>query len=370
MEDWDLKHSVALPLGTVRLMETFGIEGAVSEKVVASLRRRILALLMSKCPRLNESSSSPAVACGGNAEALAQIAPGPRVRGVPTISLPFLQERMGQILRLDVPARMKAFGVRRDRAEVMGLAALVLTTLGNYLGLRELLVPGVGVREGVLLDLVAAKFARAYPSRPETTLARTLLNGARWFARRLDYDARHAEQVRRLALALFDQLRPIHLLGSSERLLLELAAILHDIGHCVQRRGHHRHGEYLVRQGEIPGLRGWRREMVANLVRYHNSKSEPRRNHKSYAALTGARRRVVRQLSAILRIAERLEKDHRRAVAGLEVEVRNRTALFHLQLENDARLDAAGILRKAALFEREFGLKVALKRAPLSQQVA
>ena len=111
-----------------------------------------------------------------------------------------------------------------------------------------------------------------------------MLAGARWFARRLDYDAHHAEQVARLALSLFDQLRPIHEMSQDMRLVLEIGALLHDVGCFVHRKSHHRHGEYLVRNGEIPGLRGWRRNMVAALVRYHNCKSEPQVEHASYAA--------------------------------------------------------------------------------------
>ena len=76
------------------------------------------------------------------------------------------------------------------------------------------------------------------------------------------------------------------------RLVLELGALLHDVGHFVNNKAHHRHGDYLVRNGEIPGLRGWRRDMVAMLVRYHNAKSEPQLDHKPYAGLDGARRKI------------------------------------------------------------------------------
>src|SRR6202043_2689730 len=110
----------------------------------------------------------------------------------------------------------------------------------------------------------------------------------------------------RLALSLFDQLRPLHEMEPDLRVVLEIAALLHDIGHFVHRKSHHRHGEYLVRNGEIPGLRGWRRDMAAALVRYHNCKSDPQLEHASYATLDGPRRRESRLLSALLRIAEKL----------------------------------------------------------------
>ena len=170
-----------------------------------------------------------------------------------------------------------------------------------------MLVPGVGVREGILLDLVAQQYSGGIVSDEERGRAAEIRQGALWFASRLNYNQHHAEQVARLALSLFDQLRPIHEMGSELRLLLEVAALLHDIGHFVNRKNHNRHGEYLIRNGEVPGLRGWRCEMVAALVRYHNSKSEPALEHSSYAALDGERRRQCRLLTSLLRIAEKLD---------------------------------------------------------------
>ena len=105
--------------------------------------------------------------------------------------------------------------------------------------------------------------------------------------RRFGYNEPHAEQVACLALSLFDQLRPLHQMGADLRVALEMGALLHDIGYYVHRKSHHRHGEYLVRNGEIPGLSGWRQDMVASLVRYHNSKSEPAIDHPSYVSLDG-----------------------------------------------------------------------------------
>jgi exopolyphosphatase/guanosine-5'-triphosphate,3'-diphosphate pyrophosphatase len=201
-----------------------------------------------------------------------------------------LRERLWQILSLDVAERMRTFDVRQDRAEVIGIAAIVLTTIGQWLNLRGMLVPGVGVREGVLRELVAAQYSPPQVSTEEQDRARVLLAGAEWFARRLDYDAHHAEQVRRIAVSLFDQLRPLHRLDHELRLILEMGAVLHDVGYFINRKGHHRHGDYLIRNGDIPGLRGWRRDMVACLVRYHNSKSDPHPDHKLYHALDSPRR--------------------------------------------------------------------------------
>jgi exopolyphosphatase/guanosine-5'-triphosphate,3'-diphosphate pyrophosphatase len=365
-----LEHRIALPLGTIRLMETYSIEGAIDEDNAHRLRLHILALLRSAMPSPPKLSRAVAVACGGNAEALVRLASGPFVGRTPTINVRLLKDQTWRLLSLNIPGRMRVFRVREDRAEVMGIAAIIITTLAKWLDLRSLLVPGVGVREGILLDLVAEQYSACIGSAEEKDRAEELLAGARWFGRRFDYNEQHAEQVVRLALSLFDQLRPLHEMGAELRLVLEVAALLHDVGDAVSHKSHHRHGEYLIRNGEIPGLRGWRCDMVAALVRYHNSKSEPEIEHASYAALDGQRRRQARLLTSLLRIAEKLESEHQQRIAGVDVQIEGRKAIFQIRAAEGTRLDVVGLERKADLFEREFHLKPEFRRDQRKEKVA
>jgi exopolyphosphatase/guanosine-5'-triphosphate,3'-diphosphate pyrophosphatase len=149
-----------------------------------------------------------------------------------------------------------------------------------------------------------------------------------------------------------------------------MGALLHDIGHFISRKAHNRHGEYLISNGEIPGLRGWRRDMVGALVRYHNTKSEPHPDHMSYAALDGDRRRQLRLLTSLLRIAEKLESDHAQGVAGVDVQILGHRAIFLIRAAEGTRLDLAGLGRKAELFEREFHLNAEFRRAQKGEKVA
>jgi exopolyphosphatase / guanosine-5'-triphosphate,3'-diphosphate pyrophosphatase len=365
-----LEQRIGLPLGTIRLLETFSLEGAIDEDNAMRLRHHILALLRSAVPSPPRLGRSIAVACGGNAEALVRMAAGPMVERIPSINTRLLRDQTWRMLALDVPGRMRVFHIRKDRAEVIGIAAIIFNTLAKWLDLRTLLVPGVGVREGILLDLVAEQYSVRTTSEEEKGRASELLASARWFARRLDYNPQHAEQVARLALSLFDQLRPIHEMGADLRLVLEMAALLHDVGHFVSRKSHHRHGEYLIRNGEIPELRGWRRDMVAALVRYHNSKSEPQLEHASYAALDGERRRQARLLTSLLRIAEKLESEHAQRISGVDVQISGRKAVFIIRAMDGTRLDLLGLERKSGLFEKEFQLKAEFRRAQGKEKVA
>ena len=89
---------------------------------------------------------------------------------------------------------------------------------------------------------------------------------------------------RELAVRLFDELRAEHGLSDRHRLLLEVAALLHDIGNYVNLRGHHKHTQYLLSVSEIFGLSQDDMAVVANVARYHR-RACPQKSHLPYMAL-------------------------------------------------------------------------------------
>ena len=357
LRDHLVQESAQLPVGTVRLMTTLDISGAVSPAQAEQVRRYLRALLESKLPARPNLGEELAVALGGNAETLANVAPGPRRHGLPTLELSLLRERLPRLLALDVRDRMKAYGVRRDRADVMGIAGIIFLTLGRYLNVQTLTIPAVGVREGLLHEIARDCFARKEPHRYSES-ARQLLLGTRSFARRLEHDQRHAEHVRELSLQLFDQLQPVHHLPTEARVLLEAAALLHDVGHTVSHKGHHKHGEYLTMNGDIPGLEGRERAIVAAAVRYHNRKAEPAGHHVAYSALNNPDQRTTRRLAAILRIAEGLDHSHRQRVTSLRARFQRAAASLEAKTRGDAAEDLRDAGRSTELFEKEFHVRL------------
>jgi len=357
-----LQRSIGLPLGTVRLMEAFHAQGVIHEPCAHDIWLHVLSVLQSALANRPRCTTSLGVACGGNAETLAALASGPRIDGLGTLNVPLLRDRLLEILRLDVEGRMKTFGVRRDRAEVMGVAAIVLVTVARWLRLRHMITPRVGVREGLLYEVAAEHMAPPEPTDEQRKVAQIMMVGAESFACRLRCDLKHAEQVRLLALQFFDKLWAYHHMGFELRTVLEAAATLHDSGELINRKGHHRHGEYLVRNAKIPGLRGWAKNMTASLVRYHNKKSEPSAAHKVFASLNREQRKEARILAGMLRLAERLESDHRQAIAGLSIEGGPRDVRVHVELRDASRLNLAGIERRARLLERELNLHLSFSR--------
>jgi exopolyphosphatase/guanosine-5'-triphosphate,3'-diphosphate pyrophosphatase len=362
LRDHQVVQSAQLAVGTVRLMTTLSLHGVIRPAEAEQVRRYLRAPLESKLPVRPNLADGLTVALGGNAEMLANIAPGPRHHGIPTLELSLLRERLPELLRMDLRERMKAYGVRRDRADVMGIAAIIFLTLGRYLNVRSLAIPAVGIREGLVHEIARDAFSRKEPHR-YSAQARQMLAGARSFSRRLERDPRHAEHVRELSLQLFDQLQPVHHFSSEERVILEAASLLHDIGHNVSHKGHHKHGEYLTMNGDIPGLEGRERALTAAVVRYHNRKAEPENHHIAYSSLNNSDRRLARRLASLVRIAEGLDHSHRERISSVRATFQRGAVALQLVAKGDASEDIRDAGRSSELFEREFNTRLYFRPA-------
>jgi exopolyphosphatase/guanosine-5'-triphosphate,3'-diphosphate pyrophosphatase len=220
----------------------------------------------------------------------------------------------------------------------------------------------VGIREGVINEIARESFSRTEPHKYDEA-ARQLLVGTRSFARRLQKDQTHAEHVRELSILLYDQLQPVHHLPAQARVLLEAGALMHDTGHMISHRGHHKHGEYLVLNGDIPGLDGRERAIVAALARYHNRKSEPAGHHPAYSGLNNNDKRITRRLAAILRIAEALDHSHRQRVLQVRASFQGGAVGLQVAARGDAAEDLRDAGRASELFEKEFHVRLFFRQA-------
>jgi len=340
----------SMRIGTVRLLEMFGLSGSISEDEARMIRRLVQSSHLQGNAAGNEAATS-VVASGGNAEAIAAKLKSAQKKGAASgrFSAAALSELIPQILPLSVAERVKAFGVKKDRAEVLGVASLVFGTAADVLGIEEFIAPGVGLKEGVLLDLAEVSSGALATSDDSHSVAM-----ARAFAARMGHNTAHGEQVRRLASSLFGQLRGLHGLEDEMDVVLQLAAVLHDIGEVVHRRGHHKHGEYLILNGRIPGLQSPEREMVAAVVRGHR-KSAPSSKHQAFAALDKKQQNTVKKLAALLRTADELDADRRQKILALGSQEHDDTVALHVSVAAEGGREQMLDLHKGDLFQRVFG---------------
>jgi exopolyphosphatase/guanosine-5'-triphosphate,3'-diphosphate pyrophosphatase len=343
----------SLPVGTVRLLETFGLDGAIGD-AEAGMVRRYTATLLQPVARGANGLGFAAIT-GGNAEALAKIF-GDNHPTAPSFELAALEKGLPAIVSATVDERIAKLGIKRDRAEVIGIAALVFATAARQLGLARLVAPGVGVREGVLIEL--AETAREEQAKAEGAHDKALLTAARSFANRVDHDTTHGEHVRLLARALFHQLRDVHGVPDSLGVLLEVAALLHDIGEVVDQRGHHKHSEYMIRWGRLPGLDESGREMVALMARCHRKDAARAKAIINESPLPKDVRSQLRKMTALLRVADSLDSEHRSRVEQVVCTRMGNAIVLDLVVRDGPSRDDPQLVRKADLLKDELGLEL------------
>jgi exopolyphosphatase / guanosine-5'-triphosphate,3'-diphosphate pyrophosphatase len=351
---WSESHT----MGSVRLIE----ELAEVDEDPGRLRRLLeeyVSVLRIPAPAQYWSPSG-FIATGGNIETLAEITAA-RVDESGTAHLPTADlEAMIQILaRLSYHERMERFGLREDRADVILPAALVYHRLATVAGLPMILVPGLGVKEGILLDLVEdLASAEGHERRQEAELVQAAVS----LGRRFMFDEAHGMQVGRLSMRLFELLENLHGLTPRDRQLLHAAAVLHDVGTFIAAKKHHKHSLYLISRSELPGLSPTENLIVANVARYHR-RSHPQTHHEEYMRLPPKARVRVDQLAAILRIADALDRQHLQLVEDIRLDVRGLDLHIALSGEGDLLLERWALSRKKSLFEETFGYRVSVSGA-------
>lgn len=177
------------------------------------------------------------------------------------------------------------------------------------------------------------------------------LAAVRALAARPGFEAEHAEQVARLSLLLFDQLQALHQLGSDDRLLLEMAALLHDVGIAAGAAGHHKLSLRIIMEKPLPPLSAREQLIVANVARYHR-KALPEIAHEHFASLPPADQRRVEAMAAILRVADALDRGHHGAVKAMTCEVSPTVLKIQCASKGDIKVEVEAVQKKGDLLQR------------------
>jgi len=189
----------------------------------------------------------------------------------------------------------------------------------------------------------------------------TKLKSILYILRKYELDSDHSNQVKKLALTLFDKTKGVlHDFSDNERDLLEAGAILHDIGYYTSAKGHHKNSAKIIKNEKPDGFSDEEINIIANIARYHRGKM-PKESHENYAALSEPTKALTRKLSAFVRFADALDNSHLSLVTDLDciydLYSQNLFILLKLNMP-DCSLEINKAQSKKDLFEEEFKVKI------------
>ena len=349
------ESSSSLQLGSVRLTEFFlkndpmtRREIRLVEEAVQDAASQIDPLLVGKFKRITGAA--------GTTSAVAALAR--RVSGAVGGRITYRQiAGVLDYLRGTSAKQRRKAGVDEQRADIIYAGTAILEGVMRRLRIEELELTTRGLRDGLMADLV-----RRVVKAPGAALHQeaAVLEGLRAFGRRCGYREPHAEQVAQLALSLFDQTRDVHRLGDEERSLLNAAAMLHDVGSFVSYNRHHKHSYYLLYHADLPGFTDRERELVATVARYHR-RSTPKDRHEEFQRLTPEERIVVRRLAALLRVADGLDRGHKRHVHRISVARKGTGLVIDVVADPGSDLEVWSAQQKADLLREVCGGEVKIR---------
>ena len=363
-----IRETISLPLGAVRLTQEFlpadpaPVDGLarMHQLIARELRRahrkiqpeRISQVIGTSGTAAALSDAFAAMAKGVNGKAVKGAGKAEKAPGiVPAREVRKLAKKLAQ---LPLAGRAAVPGIGPRRAEIIVPGAMVFAELLESFGLEGFRYSPLGLRDGILAQMLAVEDARAAAHREfeherwESVLAT---------ARRYGVDPKHAEPVRAHVLQLYRELQLLHGLPPEYESWLAAAAVLRETGKFINHQGHHRHTQYIVSSSEIYGCNQVQRTIISAITRYLG-KSRPQPGDRALRNIPAAEHQHVHRAIVLLRLAVALNQDRASDVLRFAARVYPKRVYIEVQPGRTGAELELWSLRKEAdyffeVFERE-----------------
>ncbi|MDB5033245.1 MAG: exopolyphosphatase [Chlorobi bacterium] len=330
-EEGGIRYANSFKIGAIRMTQRFFPDEKVSAEQVERCRLFLRGEIYHVAEVIRRAFPRHVVASSGTAQTVAAMALTARGGSVPeslngvTITRREVSDITQRIIKARTFAERAAIpGVDPRRADILAAGAVTMETIMEECGFRELTISTYALREGIILDTITKHegehngLAHLSDLRYESVMK---------IGRMYNFDEAHGRHVADLALSIYDALQPLHAMDVESREHLEAAALLHDIGYYISHASHHKHSHYLIQNSETLGFTIDEISVIANVARYHR-KSHPKGRHPAFAQLRAADQQRVRYLSAILRVADGLDRTHKGSIASVETAFDDRNITF------------------------------------------
>jgi exopolyphosphatase/guanosine-5'-triphosphate,3'-diphosphate pyrophosphatase len=348
-----IKVADSAKVGVIRLTEQFALTDPIERRDARRMTRHIREAVAGTVDRIAAIGFDRVIGTSGTILSLGGLVIGDG-RSVGSddlrnhrVNSKQIRQLRRQITLMTLAERLRIPGLDPRRADLAVAGVILLDTLMRRLGASELTLCDLALREGLALDYIRRNQARiAKVEKYPNVRRRSVVE----LAERCKYSPKHARQVVRMALTLFDQTQSIHGLGAREREWLEFAALLHDVGGHISYSRHHKHSYYLIKNGDLRGFEPEEVEVMALIARYHR-RTPPKRSHEGHGDLSRQLRRTVKVLSAMLRVAEGLDRSHQQSVGSIELVEGTEALRIRLTPTGDTELEVWAAQRSVAPLE-------------------
>ena len=232
---------------------------------------------------------------------------------------------------------------------------MILKCMARGMGAERIWAPGASVIDGIAVDYAQKKQLL----KINHDFDADVLSAAKMLSERYLSYWPHLEALVQMSTLIFDTMKKVHGLGKRERLLLQVAAILHDCGKYISFANAVHCSYDIILESEIIGLSHKEREIVANTVLYktfalpsYDSLAE-KLDQESYL--------IVAKLSAILQVSNAMDRSHKQKFKNVKATIKGKELVITIETEGDAVLEKPLFDTKTAYFENIFSMKPVIK---------
>ncbi len=269
------------------------------------------------------------------------------------VSLDRLSQKCKEVSKLSINQRVDKYEL--DYATVRGLlpTLMLFQQIAAQLKPQNMYIFGDASDDSFLKGLTPTE-------DQQKLLEQEVLHFSQLLAEHYHVDPSHGKHVSKLSMSLFDQLVNLHQLNQHDRLLLHVAAILHEVGSYINPKMHQEHSQYIILNSEHFGLSPLDVEIVGLLALYHRHGGTPHMSQRHYAELDEHDRLRVQKLAALLRVADAMERSHARRISDFKVRIGTRRIELEVPNVQDLTLENLSLRSKADLFTDIFGFELML----------
>jgi exopolyphosphatase/guanosine-5'-triphosphate,3'-diphosphate pyrophosphatase len=346
-------HSKIRPQNITQVIGTSGTAAALSEAIAAVVNSNKNKAAKPAGKSKKKSAGKTAGKKGGKATQALVVSQAPLA--APPGGMVFtrqVRKMADALVPMTLAQRVAVKGIGPRRAEIIVAGTQVFAELLERFGLEGFHYSPLGLRDGILAQMLAEQDARATAHR--------VFEEQRWesvlaTARRYGVDLRHAEPVRDHALQLYRALQPLHQLPPEYEIWLTAAAMLRDTGKFINYQGHHRHTQYVVSSSEIYGYTPVQRTLVSAIARYLG-KSRPQPGDRALRNIPPIEHERVEKAVVLLRLAVALNQDRASDVLRVAVKVYPKRIYLEVQPgRTGAELELWSLRKEADYFREVFG---------------
>ena len=349
---------ISLPFGAVTLTERFRLQNKVSEEQLDNLDTFIVQQL-DNIPWLKDLDI-PLIGIGGTARGIGKMEqkrknyPLLKLHNYRTSSISFYS-LWQDVKVMSCEQRRKIPGLSNDRADIILSGLAIVKNLFDKIRSTQLIISSCGVREGLFLQYYFAQ------SGQTDTLANPLAQSIHNTLLSYNGNTTHAYHVAKLANNLFDDWQQILNLTADDKILLHVAAVLHDIGTSINYYDHARHSAYLLENARLFGLSHREQIMASLIVGWHHSSSAKHSLNKIYNEfLDESNFQTARKLALLLALAESLDTTQMGLVEKITTSFTNKQAELTLEAQQAIPLELQSIKKHLKWFKKETGLDLVI----------